>query len=444
MKRVSLIVVLSFVLSLYVSAVFAEDAIKVGVILPLTGKQAKFGEIEKQSFVMAAEEINAKGGVNGKKIELLIEDTQGKPDVARSAVEKLITQDKVVIIGGGYTSSETYAAAGVALNKGFPFLVNTGSADNITEPSAFTPSGQRAEAVKKKFDAEKDPARKAELEKEVEKLEQAAAKESKALMDRFAIFRLNPPVSEYAGSLESFLAEVVKPKTAVILHENSLFGTSGAREFEESCKKLGIKVLMRESYDAGAIDFKPLLSKVKQANPDLVYMISYLLDASLLMRQSMELRMNPKLFAGAAAGFTLPEFPQNAGKASEKIVSADLWHQSLPFPGAKEYFDKFKKKYNKDTEYHGAEAYAAMYVIADVLKRTKSASPNDIKDALSKTDMMTAFGQVKFISYEKKVNQNKLDTYVVQWINGKLEIVWPKKYAKAKYVYPVNWIKERR
>lgn len=444
MKRVSLIVVLSFVLSLYVSAAFAEDAIKVGVILPLTGKQAKFGEIEKQSFVMAAEEINAKGGVNGKKIELLIEDTQGKPDVARSAVEKLITQDKVVIIGGGYTSSETYAAAGVALNKGFPFLVNTGSADNITEPSAFTPSGQRAEAVKKKFDAEKDPARKAELEKEVEKLEQAAAKESKALMDRFAIFRLNPPVSEYAGSLESFLAEVVKPKTAVILHENSLFGTSGAREFEESCKKLGIKVLMRESYDAGAIDFKPLLSKVKQANPDLVYMISYLLDASLLMRQSMELRMNPKLFAGAAAGFTLPEFPQNAGKASEKIVSADLWHQSLPFPGAKEYFDKFKKKYNKDTEYHGAEAYAAMYVIADVLKRTKSASPNDIKDALSKTDMMTAFGQVKFISYEKKVNQNKLDTYVVQWINGKLEIVWPKKYAKAKYVYPVNWIKERR
>ena len=149
MKRVSLIVVLSFVLSLYVSAAFAEDAIKVGVILPLTGKQAKFGEIEKQSFVMAAEEINAKGGVNGKKIELLIEDTQGKPDVARSAVEKLITQDKVVIIGGGYTSSETYAAAGVALNKGFPFLVNTGSADNITEPSAFTPSGQRAEAVKK-------------------------------------------------------------------------------------------------------------------------------------------------------------------------------------------------------------------------------------------------------------------------------------------------------
>jgi branched-chain amino acid transport system substrate-binding protein len=436
--------VLSFVVSLFASSLFAVETLKVGVILPLTGKQAKFGEIEKQSFEMAAEEINAKGGVEGKKIELLIEDTQGKPDVARSAVEKLITQDKVVIIGGGYTSSETYAAAGVALNKGFPFLVNTGAADNITEPAAFTPSGQRVETVAKKLDEEKDPAKRAELEKEAVKLREAAEKESKALMDRFAIFRLNPPVSEYASSLESFLAEVAKPKTAVILHENSLFGTSGAREFEESCKKLGIKILLRESYDAGAVDFKPLLAKVKQANPDLVYMISYLLDASLLMRQSMELNMNPKLFAGAAAGFTLPEFPQNAGKASEKIMSADLWHQSLPFPGAKEYFDEFKKRYNKDTEYHGAEAYAAAYVIADVLKRAKSTSPKDIKEALSKTDMMTIFGPVKFISYEKKVNQNKLDTYVVQWINGKLEVIWPKKYATAKYVYPVDWVKERQ
>lgn len=444
MRRMTLIMLFVFLFGISSTSLFAADSIKVGVILPLTGKQAKFGEIEKQSFDMAAEEINAKGGINGKKIELLIEDTQGKPDIARSAVEKLITQDKVVIIGGGYTSSETYAAAGVALNKGFPFLVNTGAADNITEPTSYTPSGQRAETVRKKLADEKDPVKKAALEKEAEKLENMAEKEAKALMDRFAIFRLNPPVSEYASSLEIFLAEVVKPKTAVILHENSLFGTSGAKEFEESCKKLGIKLLMKESYDAGAIDFKPLLSKVKQANPDLVYMISYLLDASLLMRQSMELKMNPKLFAGAAAGFTLPEFKQNAGKASEKIISADLWHQTLPFPGAMEYFQKFRKRYNKDTEYHGAEAYAAMYVIADVLKRAKSYTPKDIKEALSKTDMMTVFGPVKFISYDKKINQNKLDTYVVQWINGELEIIWPKKYAKAKYIYPINWIKERQ
>ncbi len=443
MKRLSLIMVLTFIMSVFSTTIFAADTIKVGVILPLTGKHAKFGEIEKQSFLMALEEINAGGGVKGKKIELLIEDTQGKPDVGRSAMEKLITQDRVVMIGGGYSSSVTYAASGVAVNKGFPFLVNTGSADKITEPASFTPSGQRAANLRKKLRKLEDPARREKLKKQIAKLDERTKKEVSRIMDRFAIFRLNPPVSEYASGLESFLADVVKPKTAVILNENSLFGTKGGRAFEKSCKKLGIKVLMKESYDAGAVDFKPLLAKVKQANPDIVYMISYLMDASLLMRQSMELKLNPKLFAGAAAGFTLPEFPQNAGKAAEKVVSATLWHQALAIPGAKAYFDKFRKRYNKNTEYHGAEAYAALYVIADVLKRAKSFRPGDIKKALSETDMITVFGPVKFISYGRKIHQNKLRTYVVQWINGKLELIWPEKFASAKYVYPVDWIKER-
>jgi branched-chain amino acid transport system substrate-binding protein len=371
----------------------AADTIKVGIVLPVTGSQAKFGEIEKQSFDMALEEINGSGGVNGKKLEFLIEDDTGRPEVGRSVVEKLITKDKVVMLGGGYSSSVTYAVAGVAQQNRIPFLVNTGSADKITEQG---------------WDY---------------------------------IFRLNPPVSEYASGVETFLAEVVKPKTAVILHENSLFGTKGAKSFNKSCDKLGIKVLMTEGYEHGGIDFKPVLVKVKELNPDLVYMISYIMDASLLMRQARELKLTPKLFVGGAAGFTLPEFSQNAGPAANYVVSATLWHQVLPLPGAYDYFQKFKARYNKDTEYHGAEAYSAAYVIADVLKRAKSFSPDDIKQALHETDLMTVFGPVKFTSYGKMTNQNKLTTYVVQWQGGHLQLIWPEKLANAKYVYPVDWLK---
>jgi branched-chain amino acid transport system substrate-binding protein len=371
----------------------AADTIKVGIVLPLTGPQAKFGEIEKQSFDMALEEINESGGVKGKTLEFIMEDDTGRPEVGRSVVEKLITKDKVVMLGGGYSSSVTFGVAGVAQQNRIPFLVNTGSADKITEQG---------------WDY---------------------------------IFRLNPPVSEYASGVETFLAEVVKPKTAVILHENSLFGTKGAKSFNESCEKLGIKVLMTEGYEHGGIDFKPVLIKVKQQNPDIVYMISYIMDASLLMRQARELKLTPKLFIGGAAGFTLPEFNQNAGKAANYVVSATLWHQVLPLPGAMDYFTKFKARYNKDTEYHGAEAYAAAYVIKDVLSRAKSFSPEDIKQALSETKLMTVFGPVKFISYDKKTNQNKLTTYVVQWQDGKLQLIWPKDLANAKYVYPVDWLK---
>ena len=102
----------------------------------------------------------------------------------------------------------------------------------------------------------------------------------------------------------------------------------------------------------------------------------------------------------------------------------------------------YKTKFNKDTEYHGAEAYAAAYVIVDVLKRAKSLGPDDIKQALKETDMMTVFGPVKFVAFDKKTNQNKVSTYVVQWQNGQLMLVWPQNLANAKYAYPVDWLKE--
>jgi len=375
----------------------AAEGIKVGVLLPLTGAQAKFGEIEKRSFEMAAEELNAKGGVNGKKIELLFEDDTGKPDVGRSGVEKLISREQVSVITGGYSSSVTAAAAPVAQQFKVPFVICTGSADDITE---------------KGYDY---------------------------------IFRVNPAASEYPQSVESFLKEVAKDvKTVALLYENSSFGQSSSKSFEEDAKRLGLKIVVKEGYQAGAIDFKPILTKVKAANPDMIYMVSYVMDASLLMRQSKELRINPKMFVGGGAGFTLPEFAKSAGDASDGVFSATLWIETLPFPGAKEYFNKFQKKYGSETEYHGAEAYAAMYVVADALKRAKSITPKDVRDALVKTDMKTAFGPVKFISYGKKTQQNKLDTYLVQWQKGELEAVWPKGVATKKYIYPTPpWDKRK-
>ena len=305
--------ILLWILALYPlvpSTAFCRDSIKVGIILPGTGDKAEFGEIEKKSFEMALEEINAAGGVNGKTLEFLYEDDTGRPEAARSAAEKLITNDKVVMLGGGYSSSETFAIAGVAQQNRIPFLVNTGSDNKITEM---------------KWDF---------------------------------VFRLNQPVSDYPKALESFITEVVKPRSVAILYENTNFGSSGSKEFQRSCDKLKLKVVMNEGYQSGGVDFKPLLVKVKQANPDVIYMISYLTDASLLMKQSMELKLTPKIFVGGGAGFTLPEFGENAGKAGNMVYSATLWYQTLPYPGAREYYDKFVKRYKMDTEYHGAEGYS--------------------------------------------------------------------------------------
>jgi branched-chain amino acid transport system substrate-binding protein len=376
--------------------------IRVGVLLPLTGAQANFGEMEKNSYEMYREKVNSEGGINGRMLEFVYEDDTGKPDVGRSGAEKLITVDKVPLITGGYSSSVTFAACAVAQQNRVPFLVCTGSVDKITEPESFNLTANDG--------------------------------------DKFYIYRLNPPVSEYASGLESMLTQVVKPKNVYILHENTSFGTEGAASFKNTCEKLGINVIDVKSYSGGTVDFKPLLQNVKKATPDMVYMISYVMDAALLMKQAREINFTPNLFVGAGAGYTMPAFKDNAGNASNGVLSATLWHQSLPIEGASEYYENYIKKFGGDgPDYHGAEGYSAAQVVAEVLKSTEDYTSEGLKKALDKVDMKTIFGPVKFTSYDNKIHQNKMDTYVVQWIDGKLNLVWPKDLANANFEYPIKW-----
>ncbi|MBI3122166.1 MAG: ABC transporter substrate-binding protein [candidate division NC10 bacterium] len=402
MKRMGWISMLAIALvCMATSASVAGEVIKVGLPLPLTGIHAKFGEAIRNAYLLGLEEITAAGGVTkgafkGSKIELLIEDTTSKPEVARSAVEKLITRDKVPMIVGEYSSSNVFAVAAVADKFQIPYLSQTGAADNITQ------QGWKW------------------------------------------VFRGNQPASEYAGGLQDFLLKVVKPKSMAILFENTLFGTSLSKAVQEWTKEVAIEVTNFEPYEAGAIDFKPMLLKVKAKSPDVVFMVSYLMDAMLLMRQSKELDINPKIFAGGAAGFTMPEFIEGARGAAELVYSATLWAPDVKYKGAREFYDKYYKKYGVHPEYHSTEGYAAAYVLKDVLERTKSLKNEDLREALAATDMLTPFGPVKFEAYKKFINQNRLPTLVVQIQKGKLVTVWPKEFAAADYVYPVPKWAERK
>lgn len=396
MKRILAAVFCVCLLGFFVYPVFAQDVLKFGIPLPLTGTNAKFGEIEKKSYEIALEEINAKGGIKGKKVVLEFEDSQGKPEVSRSIVERLIDVRKQPVIFGEYSSSSSKAVAAVAEERKVPYMVVTGATDDITQQNY-------------KY-----------------------------------VFRMNPTNAYYATGLLSFFKEVVKPQSIAILYESSDFGTSGAEDMVKQAQKVGIKVLVKEQYEKGAVDFKPILSKVKAAKPDVIYMVSYVMDAALLMRQIKELRIDANLYAGGAAGFAIPEFIQNAKEASELAVTATLWSPQVAYPGAKEYAEKYKKLHKDYPSYHGAEAYAALYVIKDVLERAKTWKPDDIRIAFKATNMMTAFGPVRFEDKEGYTNQNFMDTLVMQVINGKHETIWPAKYANAKYVYPIPKWRDRK
>ena len=396
MKRFGLVLSsLSFVLLLTCN-VFAQEVLKLGIPLPLTGTNAKFGEIEKKSYEIAMEEINAKGGIKGKKVVLEFEDSQGKPEISRSIVERLIDIKKQPVIFGEYSSSSSKAVAAVAEERKVPYLVVTGATDDITQQNY-------------KY-----------------------------------VFRMNPTNNYYTVGLMSFLKEIVKPKSIAILYESSDFGTSGAEDMVLQAKKYGMNVMVKEQYEKGAVDFKPILSKVKAAAPDVIYMVAYVMDAALLMRQIKELRIDAKLYAGGAAGFAIPEFIQNAKEASELVITATLWSPQVKYAGASAFAEKYKKMYQDYPSYHGAEAYSALYIIKDALERAKSWTADDIRDAFRKTNMMTAFGPIKFEDKEGYTNQNFMDTLVMQVIKGKHETIWPQKYASEKYVYPIPRWRDRK
>jgi branched-chain amino acid transport system substrate-binding protein len=162
------------------------------------------------------------------------------------------------------------------------------------------------------------------------------------------------------------------------------------------------------------------------------------------MKQIKELRVEAKLYTGGAAGFAIPEFIDGAKDASEYVVSATLWTPQLKYPGTKEYAERYKSKYGDYPSYHGASAYAAVYVVKDALERARDWNQDGIRDALKATNIKTAFGPVKFQDKDGYQNQNFMDTLAIQVIKGQFETIWPKQYASASYVYPVPSWRERR
>jgi branched-chain amino acid transport system substrate-binding protein len=388
MRKLSLILLMVSLATFTATSLIAQD-LTFSIPLPLTGSNAAFGEIEKNSYGIAMEEINATGGIKGKKLILEFEDSQGKPEISRSIAEKLIDVKKQPVIFGEYSSSCSKAIAALAEERKIPYMVVTGATDDITQQNY-------------KY-----------------------------------VFRMNPTNAYYASGMISFFKEVVKPTSIAILYESSDFGTSGAEDMVKQAEKFPMKLLVKEKYEKGAVDFKPILSKVKAERPDVIYMVSYVMDASLLMKQIKELRIDAKLYAGGAAGFAIPEFIQNAKDAAEYVVTATLWSPQVAYPGAKEFAEKYKRLYKDYPSYHGAEAYSALYIMKDVLTRAKSMTPDDIRVAMKPTNMMTAFGPIKFEDKEGYTNQNFMDTLVMQVINGQHETIWPQKYASNKYVFPI-------
>jgi len=366
---------------------YASEPIVIGIPLPLSGKQMEDGRMMKNSFEMAMKTINQQGGINGRPLHLVYADDQGKESIGAKIVKDLVNNSKAVVLVGGHTSAPTYAMAKVANKLDVPFLICTASADRITQKRWKN------------------------------------------------IYRLNPPVSEYTKGLEDFLMKNLKPKSMSIIYENSMFGTNGATYMMGFCQDNGIDIRSTVGYDRERTDpayFRSILAFQIEDPPDIIYMVSRLDDGAALVKAIREVKIDA-LLCGGAGGFTSQEFIKRTGKAASQLLTATLWSHQLPYRGAKEYYERFLQVYSYPPDYHGAEAYSALLVVADALKRAESFGSKSIRAAMNKTFMITPFGPVKFYSYEGFERQNTVRTLVLQIINDKFEVIWPLDVATAGF-----------
>ncbi|HKA86714.1 MAG TPA: ABC transporter substrate-binding protein [Haliangiales bacterium] len=393
MKRPTACVRLSLLaLSLVQAAACKEGAkpeantFRIGVVTSLTGPAAAFGQAHKNGYTIAVAELNAKGGVLGKKVELVYYDDQSKPDQAVQGVSKLVDQDRVPLILGAYSSESTRAIVPAVTQKQVPLLMPTATADNVMESGSAW------------------------------------------------VFRICAGSGAYASATLDFLKNNGAPKTLAIVYENTNFGQSNAKSMKTAAVAQGMTVVDEEAYQASSPDYKALLQRVKDKDPEVVYFASYLLDATTLMRQSAEVGLNPKYFTSAGTGFAAAEFPtdKGAGKYAELTFSVSQWLPSAKWAGSKEFDDAFFKLTGAHPAYHAMEAYAALVVAAAAVNAAKSDQPAALRDALRQVDLATPFGPIKFDAK----GQNPHPVLITQVQAAQYRVVWPADAAEAKAVIP--------
>src|ERR1700686_135513 len=365
-----------------------QEPIRIGVITSLSGSFATFGAMEVAGYKVATAEVNAKGGVLGPQIELLIQDDASNQNAALSAAEKLVNQGGPLILGA-FASSITKPLGGYLTRVKVP-LLNADSADtSITKPG--TPY----------------------------------------------VFRVGQTTDAYADASFDLIKSFKGLKTIAILVSNDALGRSTANSTKERCKAAGLTIVGDQAYDRGLTDFRPTLNNFKSANPDIVALSSYEEDSATLVRQSKEVDLSPKMFiAVGATGYALPQFISGAGDAAEYVFSAAPWRPEAKFPGAEQLHQKLLKELGAEPSHHAAKAYGGLLAAAEAIRKAGSTDREAIRKALHEVKLTTAFGPISFDAGGGFQNQNPAPSLVIQVQKGKFVVVWPKDVASGAPLFP--------
>jgi branched-chain amino acid transport system substrate-binding protein len=311
------------------------DTIKVGVYGDTTGATSSFGQSTKNGIQLAFDEINAAGGVNGKKLEMIFEDDQGTPEKAKTVISKLINQDKVVAVLGEVASSNSLAAAPVAQEAKIPMITPSSTNPKVTEIGDY--------------------------------------------ISRVCF------IDPFQGSvMAKFAANTLKAKTAAILGDNSSDYSKGLTQFfKEEFTKLGGTVINEKTYAQKDQDFKAQLTQMRDQKPDVIYIPGYYGEVGIIAKQARELGMTQPLLGGD--GWDSPKLWELGGASLKPAYISNHYSADNPAPEIQNFVKAYQEKFKTAPDSLAALAYDSAKVLADAIKRAGSTESTALKNAINST-----------------------------------------------------------
>lgn len=331
----------------------AGGAIKIGANFEITGGQASFGNSALKGARLAVKEINATGGVLGKKLEIVEADNASKSEESTRATQKLISSDKVVALIGPTTSTNTLGAVPVAQEKKIPLIATAATNPKVTVD-------ERTNKVNDYI---------------------------------FRACFIDP----FQGKvMADFATKELKAQTTAIFSDTSSDYSKGLLKFyKETFVKNGGKVVSEESYQQKDTDFKAVLTRMKEKNPDAIYVPGYYEEVGKIVKQAREMGINVPIMGGD--GWDSPKLVEIAGKeALNNTFMSNHYAPDDKSPEIQSFVEAFRKEYNNETpDGMAVLGYDAVKMLADALKRAGTTESEKLKNALASTkDLKLATGAI--------------------------------------------------
>lgn len=365
-------------------AAIAQDVVRIGAPLALTGGLADEGKKQEIAYDMWLKRVNAAGGIavgNRKlRVELIKYDYQSDEKRAQQIAERLITQDKVDFLTSPFGSGHTKVVAGVAERYGVPVMASVASSESVF---------------------------------------------NQGYQYMFGTLAPNGGIVQNMAAM--FPRQIPGLKRIAILGREDVFPRAMAAEMKKAAEAAGLEVVYNDLYPVGTLDHAAALSRIKAAAPQWIYITGYTQDLILARKQMADIKLTAPVVT-MITGPAYREFVDGLGKLAEGVTSASWWHHSLTyksddvFGSTEAFYKEFVAREKKDPDYVHASAAAALVALQKAIERAGTLDRAKVRDALARLDILTFYGPIRFGS--NGMNGGR-DLPIVQVRDGKVVPLFP-------------------